>query len=178
MNRWASYGIFCCVKHGKQVKLEKLGGSSFVYKDCHSESVFLFFFQPETSWLSFAIEFCIWVHFPTQCCFWDTKERLGGAGAMLVILSAFCSPWLVVGSLGERRSCWLFGDCFRKGPVHVSAASADLLIKGERKSSAKRRKQFKSFALPSLNGGPEHLLGGQVIHKEKQNTLQLCLEIE
>jgi len=154
------------------------GRKQFCLQRLSSWVCFSFFFQPETSRLSFASEFCIWVHFPTQCCFWDTKERLGGAGAMLVILSAFCSPWLVVGSLGERRSCWLFGDCFRKGPVHVSAASADLLIKGERKSSAKRRKQFKSFALPSLNGGPEHLLGGQVIHKEKQNTLQLCLEIE
>jgi len=48
MNRSASYGIFCCVKHGKQVKLEELEGSSFAYKDCRSEFG-LGFFHPKTS---------------------------------------------------------------------------------------------------------------------------------
>lgn len=64
------WDFFCCIRHGKQVKLEKLEGSSFAYKSCHSESgffLFAFCFSPKNFFLNFTqkVDFaCEFTFFP------------------------------------------------------------------------------------------------------------------
>lgn len=143
MNRWAAYGIFCCVKHGKQVKLEELEGSSFAYKDCHSEFGCSFFTQK-----SLLVGFvCKFIFFP------------------VLLLGCKGKAWRSWGS-------WVLGNSAMLVTIHPPfCRSADKRLERSSATKKKERKKIKNFALPSLNDGPEHLLGRPDDPLKKHNSV-------
>lgn len=181
MNRWASHGIFRCVKHGKQVKLEELEGSSFAYKDCHSEFEWVVFFTQKLlhDW-KFASGFCMWVHFLPNVAFGLQRGGLEelrqlGDSAMLVILPILPSPWLVAGGFRRKKKQLVIHRLLQERHC-ISFCS--FCWKKARKKFCKRRRRKKSIALPypDLMMAQNTYWGGQTTHKK--TTIQLCLGIE
>lgn len=152
------------------MKLEKLEGSSFAYKSCHSESgffLFAFCFSPKNFFFLISPRKCI-LHvslLSSQCCFWATKRSVGGAAAMFLILSTLCSPCLVAGSSVRKKNQLVIQGLLQERTCISFCSFCRSADKRIERSSEKKKKR-NSFALSSLNDGPEHLLRSQVTHKK------------
>lgn len=142
------WDFFCCIRHGKQVKLEKLEGSSFAYKSCHSESGFFLFFTQKLFlfWISPRKWILYESSLSSQCCFWATKRSVGGAEAMLLILSTFCSLSLVACSSGRKKKQLVIQELLQERTCISFCSFCRSAEKRIERSSAKRRKNL--IALP------------------------------
>lgn len=109
----------------KQFCLQKLSFWVWIFFVCvlfFTQKLF-FEFHPESG-------FCMWVHFLPSVDFGLQRGVLEELRQCFWYCPPSAAPALLQVALGGRRISWLFRDCFRRGPVYLSAASADQPIKG------------------------------------------------